>query len=68
MAKNLYILECPVVSEFDTETTYNDEIPKRKKVVEYIKLLPLDYFKQTPDKIGNCYNTNNSKLFWERPE
>jgi hypothetical protein len=68
MAKNLYILECPVVSEFDIETTYNDEIPKRKKVVEYIKLLPLDYFKQTPDKIGNCYNTNNSKLFWERPE
>lgn len=68
MAKNLYMLECPVVSDFDTETNYNDKIPEQKKVVEYIKLLPLDYFKQTPDKIGSCYNTNNPKLFWEKPE
>jgi len=68
MAKNLYILECPVVSEFDAETTSKDKIPERGKVIEYIKLLPLDYFKQTPDKIGNCYSTNNSNVFWEKPE
>lgn len=68
MAKNLYILSCPVVSGFDTETAYNDKISKSNKVVEYIKLLPLDYFKQKPDRIGIFYNTNNSKAFWARPD
>lgn len=67
MAKNLYIMECPVISQYDTETYKETRFPERPKIVEYIKLLPLDYFKQYPDKDGNKYNTNNSELFWEKP-
>jgi hypothetical protein len=63
MAKNLYILECPVNSEYNSETNAPG------KIVSYIQLLPLDYFNQVPDKKeGNgmiVYKTNNSKLFWQ---
>jgi hypothetical protein len=71
MAKNLYILECPVVSGYDTETA------EKGKNTEYITLLPLDYFKQGPDKVQNTnektnytktfYKTNNPNLFWKLP-
>ena len=65
MAKNLYILECPVNSQYNLET----EEPG--KVVRYIELLPLDYFNQLPDKNegGNTvvYKTNNSGKFWKIP-
>ena len=71
MAKNLYILECPVNSEYDTETK------KRGKIITYIQLLPLDYFKQLPDKTESTdkktgttfikYKTNNPTLFWKAP-
>lgn len=71
MAKNLYILECPVNSEYDTETR------KQGKAITYIQLLPLDYFKQLPDKTESTnektgttvikYKTNNPTLFWEAP-
>jgi hypothetical protein len=71
MAKNLYILECPLSSEYDLETQ------KSGKTIQFIRLLPLDFFKQKPDKevftggINNStfisYKTNNSKLFWEKP-
>jgi hypothetical protein len=71
MAKNLYILECPVNSEYDTETR------KQGKTITYIQLLPLDYFKQLPDKTESTddktgttvikYKTNNPTLFWEAP-
>ena len=71
MAKNLYILECPVRSEYDTETV----LPGKK--VEYVRLLPLDYFKQTPDvaESGDAskdyktvfYKTNNPAAFWQLP-
>jgi hypothetical protein len=71
MAKNLYILECPVTSEYDTETNVNN------KVINYVRLLPLDYFGQTPDKSERkntatnttfvTYKTNNHKLFWQTP-
>lgn len=67
MAKNLYIMECPVISQYDTETYKETRFPERPKIVEYIKLLPLDYFKQYTDKDGEKYNTNNSELFWEKP-
>jgi len=63
MAKNLYILECPVNSE------YNSETKAPGKIVSYIQLLPLDYFNQVPDKKeGNgmiVYKTNYSKFFWQ---
>ncbi len=65
MAKNLYILECPVNSQ------YNSETDEPGKVVRYVELLPLDYFNQLPDKreVGNMviYKTNNSGKFWEMP-
>lgn len=71
MAKNLYRLECPVNSEYDTETQYSG------KVVSYIELLPIDYFNQLPDKTEKInakvnvtiviYKTNNSNYFWKTP-
>lgn len=65
MAKNLYILECPVNSQRDLET------PAPGKSVTYIRLLPLDYRDQKPDRYyrnGNVfYQTNNPKSFWKLP-
>ena len=69
MAKNLYILECLSTSEYNMETSAEG------KTFNYIKLLPLDYFDQTPDKTEEkgeknntlwiTYKTNNPNLFWE---
>ncbi len=71
MAKNLYILQCPVNSAYDIET------PADGKTVEYIQLNPLDYFKQTPDRSQRTskqsgttyvfYNTNNPDAFFQIP-
>lgn len=71
MAKNLYMLECPVDSK------YNMETPEQEKNLTYIKLLPLDYFAQSPDKTEEkdektkttwtTYKTNNPQLFWTVP-
>ena len=72
MAKNLYRLETPLASEYDTETW------KRGKVVTYVELLPLDGIEQIPQKkeemntntgvIFINYKTNNPNLFWTKPE
>ncbi|WP_300663219.1 transglutaminase-like domain-containing protein, partial [Fluviicola sp.] len=72
MAKNLYRLETPVTSEYDTETQ------KEGKVFVYIQLLPLDGLEQTPQKVESTiiqtgerfviYKTNNPDLFWVKPE
>ena len=72
MAKNLYRLETPVVSEYNTETW------KKGKEVSYVELLPLDGIEQSPQKkvtIGKetgvtytNYKTNNPNLFWAKPE
>jgi hypothetical protein len=71
MAKNLYMLECPVNSQYNLETK------EEGKVVNYIKLVPLDYFKQTPEvetienKVPGSkivkYKTNNPAVFWATP-
>jgi hypothetical protein len=71
MAKNLYILECPVNSQYDMETRENG------RTYTYIQLLPLDYFQQSPDKnekkdaksntTWTTYKTNNPTLFWQTP-
>ncbi|MFN8303012.1 MAG: transglutaminase domain-containing protein [Saprospiraceae bacterium] len=71
MAKNLYILQCPVESAWDLET------PARGKTIQYVQLLPLDYFKQEPvvreytdPESGvtyKFYNTNNPVSFWKHP-
>jgi hypothetical protein len=64
MAKNLYMLECPATSEYDMETH------REGKTISYIKLLPLDYDNQKPDKEESegkitVYKTNNPNVFWE---
>jgi hypothetical protein len=64
MAKNLYMLECPATSEYDMETH------REGKTISYIKLLPLDYDNQKPDKEESegkitVYKTNNPNGFWE---
>jgi len=71
MAKNLYRLEVPV------QSTYNLETSASGKNIEYIQLLPLDYFKQ-PTKTNRTnqysktsytyYYTNNPAYFWQLPE
>jgi hypothetical protein len=71
MTKNLYILECPASSEYNYETS------EKNKVREYIRLTPLDYFKQKPDsettvneKLNSKlikYVSNNAESFWAAP-
>ena len=71
MAKNLYILQCPVDSGFDMETAATG------KTIRYVQLLPMDYFRQNPSvrettdqKRGVTYvfyNTNNPSKFWKHP-
>lgn len=71
MAKNLYILECPVNSQYNMETRESG------RTYTYIQLLPLDYYQQSPDKsekkdaknntTSTTLKTNNPKLFWQVP-
>lgn len=71
MAKNLYRLQTPLVSEYDSETW------KSGKEITYVELLPLDGIVQTPQKSEQTntktgvkftnYKTNNPNLFWIRP-
>jgi hypothetical protein len=71
MAKNLYRLETPLVSEYDTETW------KSGKEIIYVELLPLDGVEQMPQKNEQTntktgvkfvnYKTNNPNLFWTEP-
>jgi Transglutaminase-like superfamily len=72
MAKNLYMLQCPVNSEYDAETEV------KGKLISYISLVPLEYFNQRnmaveeindKSKSGyRFYQTNNPALFWQLPE
>ena len=72
MAKNLYRLQTPLISEYDTETW------KSGKEVTYVELLPLDGIEQAPQKKEQTdnstgvkfiyYKTNNPNLFWSQPE
>jgi hypothetical protein len=60
MAKNLYKLETPLVSEYNTETS------EKGKVIKYVQLtsavdVPLK-------KSYQLYSTHNPKLFWAKPE
>lgn len=71
MAKNLYLLECPVSNEFDTETR------QEGKHISYMQLVPLDYFRKSLDKSESTnnvskttfttYRTNNPHSFWQAP-
>jgi len=72
MAKNLYRLQTPLISEYDTETW------KSGKEVTYVELIALDGIEQTPQKKEQTnnstgvkftyYKTNNPNLFWTKPE
>ncbi|QDW27167.1 transglutaminase domain-containing protein [Pedobacter sp. KBS0701] len=72
MAKNLYRLETPVMSQYDTETWTSG------KEVAYVELLPLDGIVQGPQKRESTnqktgvkfinYKTNNPELFWTTPK
>jgi hypothetical protein len=72
MAKNLYRLETPLVSEYNTESW------EKGKEITYVELLPLDGIVQIPqkkevtnDKTGvkfTNYKTNNPDIFWTKPE
>jgi hypothetical protein len=71
MAKNLYILECPLNSEYDLETRLEN------KEINYLRLIPLEYFKKSLEKGISTdnknrtkiitYRTNNPNLFWQVP-
>lgn len=71
MAKNLYILQCPVSSEYDTETIMPG------KTISYVQLFPTEYYKQPKEKTTRTndtnktthiiYPTNNPTLFWQAP-
>ena len=71
MAKNLYMLQCNVASEYNAETIKNG------KSIEYVTLVPLEYFNQQSknrdvkdEKNNVSYNffqTNNPDYFWQRP-
>ena len=69
MAKNLYRMETPLVSQYNTET-YQEGMERT-----YVELLPLDGIVQEPqraeDKSDNrtriYYKTNNPDLFWAKP-
>ncbi len=72
MAKNLYRLQVPLISGYNTETCESG------KEVTYVELLPLDGIEQNPQKkeLTNnktgmkyiYYKTNNPDLFWKKPE
>ncbi|MBL7909817.1 MAG: transglutaminase domain-containing protein [Bacteroidia bacterium] len=71
MTKNLYMLQCSLSSEYDTETK------SVGKEINYIQLLPLEYFKQPKEKTISqnteskfshiTYYTNNPSAFWQAP-
>jgi hypothetical protein len=65
------MLECPISSEFDSETK------EAGKTNRYLRLIPLEYFKKSLEKEvleGNetknarvFYLTNNPNTFWQTP-
>lgn len=71
MSKNLYRLQSPLRSEYDYETN------GRGKLMEYVELLPVDGYNQTPTVTSEhyegsgitikTYKTNNSTQFWAAP-
>lgn len=60
MAKNLYKLETPLVSQYNTET------PENGKVISYVQLISTADFPIKTDYKVNF--TRSSKSFWARPE
>lgn len=71
MAKNLYRFSCPLRSEYDYESNQSG------KIRQYIELIPLDGYNQSPKYSRNYlkeagvtfenYKTNNPNKFWVKP-
>ncbi|PZF74292.1 transglutaminase-like domain-containing protein [Taibaiella soli] len=71
MAKNLYRFECPLVSEYNSETWAD------VRKITFVQLLPLDAYHQKPDQSTHTstqtgttftyYKTNNPAVFWQLP-
>lgn len=71
MAKNLYRLQTPLMSEYDAETL------KKEKEIVYVDLLTSDEFEQVEKKKEILYKDinaklifyklNNPDLFWKKP-
>jgi hypothetical protein len=63
------MFECPVASQ------YNMETPLEGTSIEYVRLLPLEFYEQTPQRevvtdselkrTWVTYKTNNPRLFWD---
>ena len=72
MAKNLYMLQCNVTSEYNAETV------GKGKAIGYITLVPIEYFDQQSknheaideknNTIYRYYQTNNPDYFWQTPQ
>lgn len=72
MAKNLYRFDCPLRSTYDYET------PEKGKTLDYVELIPLDGYNQSPEfsertyeqsgMTFRIYKTNNPDQFWVRPK
>ena len=60
MSKNLYMVYSPLKSEYDYQT------PGKNKEITYVNLLPLEYFKQTPEVSKNLNNNNGVTVTWYR--
>jgi hypothetical protein len=60
MAKNLYRIECPLVSEYNTETV------EKGKVITYVQLSSIVDIPQK--NVYPTYFTHNPKFFWAKPE
>lgn len=60
MAKNLYRLETPLVSEYNTETKAEG------KLIKYVQLISVADVPTNKSK--QWYYTNNPTLFWAKPE
>lgn len=69
MAKNLYRLQCPIVSTFGYESKENTTIKK------YCELIPIDYLdyiknkkKEESSLLFRSEIISNPAIFWEKPE
>ncbi|MFA6401080.1 MAG: transglutaminase-like domain-containing protein [Salinivirgaceae bacterium] len=65
MAKNLYILECPLSSEFNYESRSLLKVMSHK--FKFLRLLPIDSQNQKEHRFWGFYKTNNPNVFWAKP-
>ncbi|MDR0982388.1 MAG: transglutaminase-like domain-containing protein [Culturomica sp.] len=62
MAKNLFCLDVPLKSQFNTESQYGNNIR-----VDYVTLRPVGYEENYGGGKHEKYNTYNPDYFWQKP-